>query len=56
MLNQKHDKLVQAGADQTAPRKSKTWQSTWVVLGFLLWLGFFIGAVIMHAMDKRLPN
>ena len=26
--------------------------SFWVILGFMLWLGFFIGAVIMHAMNK----
>ncbi|MBI3765160.1 MAG: hypothetical protein HY277_01485 [Ignavibacteriales bacterium] len=26
--------------------------SFWVVLGFMLWIGFFIGAVILHAMDK----
>ena len=24
--------------------------SFWVIIGFMLWLGFFIGAVIMHAM------
>ena len=26
--------------------------SVWVLLGFMLWIGFFIGAVIMHAMTK----
>jgi len=26
--------------------------STWVVVGFLFWIGFFIGAVILHAMVK----
>jgi hypothetical protein len=26
--------------------------SFWVIVGFMLWLGFFIGAVIMHAMNQ----
>lgn len=26
--------------------------SVWVLLGFMLWIGFFIGAVILHAMNK----
>ncbi len=26
--------------------------SVWVLLGFMLWIGFFIGAVILHAMTK----
>jgi hypothetical protein len=52
MLNQKHDTLAQPGAGEPAPRNSTIWKSIWVVIGFLLWVGFFIGAVIMHAMNK----
>jgi hypothetical protein len=26
--------------------------SVWVIIGYIFWLGFFIGAVIMHAMVK----
>jgi hypothetical protein len=26
--------------------------SVWVLMGFVLWIGFFIGAVILHAMAK----
>jgi hypothetical protein len=26
--------------------------SVWVLMGFVLWIGFFIGAIILHAMAK----
>ncbi|MBI3365776.1 MAG: hypothetical protein HY033_12820 [Ignavibacteriae bacterium] len=26
--------------------------STWVIIGFTFWIGFFIGAIILHAMVK----
>jgi hypothetical protein len=36
---------------QLQPRKKLSVSvSLWVILGFVLWLGFFIGAIIMHAM------
>lgn len=52
MLNRQDDKIAQPDTDQAAVREPKTWKSIWVVMGFMLWLGFFIGAVIMHAMVK----
>jgi len=26
--------------------------SIWVIVGYSFWLGFFLGAIIMHAMAK----
>jgi hypothetical protein len=43
-----------------SPAKSGTpWyqnipSSFWVLLGYSFWLGFFIGAVIMHAIIKSI--
>ncbi len=27
-------------------------QSFWVILGYLFWFGFFVGAVILHSLSK----
>lgn len=33
-------------------RKLTAHASVWVLMGFVLWIGFFIGAIILHAMAK----
>jgi hypothetical protein len=38
------------------PSQSKApavkFQSFWVILGFTFWFGFYLGAIIMHAVSK----
>jgi len=38
--------------ESSAARKITVSHSFWVLLGFTAWFGFFIGAVILHAMAK----
>ncbi|HUL44620.1 MAG TPA: hypothetical protein VLY03_09705 [Bacteroidota bacterium] len=38
--------------ESTVGRKIRVTNSFWVILGFTAWFGFFLGAVILHAMAK----
>ena len=31
---------------------SRVRASIWVIVGYSFWIGFFLGAIIMHAMAK----
>lgn len=52
MLDRKRVPGAEAKFSKSTPNGPGTQTSIWVVLGFFLWIGFFLGAVILHAMIK----
>lgn len=52
MMDRKKPEKTSTSGENRAFGLSQMRGSVWVLLGFMLWIGFFIGAVIMHAMTK----
>ena len=48
----RQDVVMNSREKGSLQRKKGIRGSFWVIVGFVLWVGFFIGAVIMHAMNK----
>ena len=52
-MKSEQDKTVRASDSAPQPtRDLNSRTSIWVMIGFMFWIGFFIGAVILHAMVK----